>query len=429
MTREEKRKIEVDRNVFKDLLKVTKNCFPELLKKLKEVEEKRDKRYITYGADEILLTRILGYIMGIESMNQLTNNFNDETCIKNMKKLLGNEEIKELPHYDTINDFLEKVEIVELEKITKYMVDTIIKRRIFEDMRFGKEYYVVAVDGTGLYHFHERHCKHCLTRKTKDKDGVEQTIYYHHVLEAKLILGDITISIGTEFIENEKEDVEKQDCEIRAFYRLAEKIKKEYPRLKICILGDSLYACNPVIEVCEDKKWAYILRLKEGRQRNLYKEFEDILKIEKLQVEQGYEIVNKIEQEKRSYNVLRYKEDETTFTWISSKEITDKNKKEIMKTGRSRWKIENEGFNTQKNHGYNLGHAYSEDYNAMKAHYYLMQIAHAIRQIGELSINTIKNIKRSLKEMSQRLLECFRQRSLTTEDISEMDAKMQIRFG
>lgn len=41
-----------------------------------------------------------------------------------------------------------------------------------------------------------------------------------------------------------------------------------------------------------------------------------------------------------------------------------------------RWKIENQGFNLQKNSGLNLEHAYSTDPDVMKSFYYLMQIAH-----------------------------------------------------
>ena len=52
---------------------------------------------------------------------------------------------------------------------------------------------------------------------------------------------------------NEDEEVDKQDCELKAFKRLAEKIKKEYPRLRIIISGDALYASKPVIETCKEK--------------------------------------------------------------------------------------------------------------------------------------------------------------------------------
>ena len=43
-----------------------------------------------------------------------------------------------------------------------------------------------------------------------------------------------------ECIGNEDENVSKQDCEINALKRHAKTLKKRYPKLPICILGDSL---------------------------------------------------------------------------------------------------------------------------------------------------------------------------------------------
>jgi len=37
------------------------------------------------------------------------------------------------------------------------------------------------------------------------------------------------------------------------------------------------------------------------------------------------------------------------YTWITSFKITEKNKEYIVYYGRQRWRIENEGFNIQKN--------------------------------------------------------------------------------
>lgn len=110
---------------------------------------------------------------------------------------------------------------------------------------------MVILDGTGLYHFDERHCGNCLVKEITDSDGKKKKVYSHHVLEAKLVLADnIVISLGTEFVENESEGVSKQDCEINAAKRLTEKIKEKFPRLKLCILGDSLYAAETIIEIC-----------------------------------------------------------------------------------------------------------------------------------------------------------------------------------
>ena len=100
-----------------------------------------------------------------------------------------------------------------------------------------------------------------LKNKT-DKNGNEYQEYSTYVLEAKLVIRDMVFSIGSEFVENEKENVDKQDCEIKAFKRLAKKIKKEYPRLRIIISGDALYASKPVIDICKEKGWKYIIRFR-----------------------------------------------------------------------------------------------------------------------------------------------------------------------
>ena len=48
------------------------------------------------------------------------------------------------------------------------------------------------------------------------------------MLECKLIVGNIVISLDSEFIENDISltNKEKQDCEIKAFIRMAKRIKK-----------------------------------------------------------------------------------------------------------------------------------------------------------------------------------------------------------
>ncbi len=51
--------------------------------------------------------------------------------------------------------------------------------------------------------------------------------------------------------------------------------------------------------------------------------------------------------------------------------------------GRYRWKVENEGFNRQKNSGLNLEHVYSIDPENWKAYYVLLQIAFLLTQLME----------------------------------------------
>ena len=81
----------------------------------------------------------------------------------------------------------------------------------------------------------------------------------------------------------------------------------------------------------------------------------------------------------------------------------NKNIEETIYIGRKRWKIENEGFNIQKNGTFNIGHLYSKDSTAIKVHYLMIQIAHIIRQLLENGIKEIKELKLKLKEISQQL--------------------------
>ena len=152
-------------------------------------------------------------------------------------------DLKENLHYNTINNVFEKLNINELRKIQKYMVNRLIRSKMFDKYRFKNKYFQIVVDGTGMMTFKKRHCRHCLKRVYNKGEENETTIYYHYVLEAKLVVGEMVISIDSEFVENEDENVDKQDCEIRAFYRMAERIKKEYPKLAIIISEDALYAC------------------------------------------------------------------------------------------------------------------------------------------------------------------------------------------
>jgi hypothetical protein len=67
-------------------------------------------------------------------------------------------------------------------------------------------------------------------------------------------------------------ETEKEDCELKAFERLAQRLKKEFPKLAICLVADSLYCCQAVVTICQLFDWKYVLTLKEGRQPTIWDE-------------------------------------------------------------------------------------------------------------------------------------------------------------
>jgi hypothetical protein len=213
MKRKDKRKILSGKNFFEEFLVIKKHFFKELNLKLNQVKDIRQSGKITYTPDVILFMVIMKNSCSIASMNEMNDTFNTEECIENMSKIF-NVELEELPHYDTINNFLKRLDVKQLEKIRKHMIKELFNKRSFEHYRYKDKYWKIAIDATGVFSFKEKHCEHCLKRKYKNKETgeVERVEYYHNVLEAKLVLGDMVFSIATEFIENEHEDVEKQDC-------------------------------------------------------------------------------------------------------------------------------------------------------------------------------------------------------------------------
>lgn len=95
----------------------------------------------------------------------------------------------------------------------------------------------------------------------------------------------------------------------------------------------------------------------------------------------------------------------------------ERNLEEMITAARGRWKIENEGFNSQKTGIYRIEHINSRNSNAMKNHYLLTQIADIIMQIYLAWNPLIREIRQTIKNTSSRLLESFRRRSITDEDV------------
>lgn len=449
MTRAEKRAIKNQiRNAIKEFLKIQAHYFPDLIEDIKKIMDERNQSYVTYEIEVIIFVMILKNICSIESMQEMNESFNEDTCVKNIYRVLGLEEKDYLPHYVTINECLSKLDNNELEKIRKKMICGIIRKRSFEYGKFLGEKWLVIVDATQLFSFRERHCEHCLTKTLHKGTPEEKTIYYHQVLEAKLVLGDdMIISLATEFIENPKENASKQDCELTSFKRLAETLKKQYPRLPICLLADSLYANNTVFQICRKNKWDFLIRYKEGSIPSIMEEYKEIVSMGEMEesiieteeiyrrkpnLKQRLQIrwVNGLEYMKHPIQVLELKIERAgklykEFRWLSSMEIKASIAEEMVETGRKRWLIENEGFNIQKNHRYLITHANSLNYNAMKNHYLITQIADILMQMYENGDKGIKELKYTIKRISEELLESLRKQELETGNL--VFKKMQIR--
>jgi hypothetical protein len=271
------------------------------------------------------------------------------------------------------------------------------------------------------------------------------------VLEAKLVTNNgMAFSMATEFIENAEPSPTKQDCEQKAFARLAPQLKAAFPQMPMCLLLDGLYLGEPVLELIENNKWKYVITFKEGSAPAVWRDFEDLAELcpdnrvtrTHKGARQKFRWINDIDFGGRKINAIECMEtapDGTTkrYAWATNIEVTRENVSTIANEGgRLRWKIENEGFNEQKNSGYNLEHAYSEKPNAAKNYYVLLQLAHMIETLIQKGGLLTRALGRTLREAigGVRKLAAYLKESLRNHFIpaAALDpaaaARIQIRF-
>jgi hypothetical protein len=362
--------------------------------------------------------------------------------------------VERFPHGDTLEATFSNLETDQIQTVVTGMTETLIRKKVLYSYRLLGIYFIVAIDGTGTISFSRRHCPHCLTRT---RDG--KTLYYHPVLEAKLITSNgFAFSLMTEFIENPKDKATKQDCELKAFYRLAERLKTRFLRLPILLSMDGLFAGGPTFDLCRRYGWKFMIVLKDDDLASVNEELDALSKLQpenrlvwrtgkEAQIKQLFRWVDDIayvDSLKKEHTVsaiecLETKPDQegqkktTKFKWVTNCHISCKNVITLSNDGgRMRWKIENEGFNVQKKGGYELEHAYTNNPNSAKVFYLLLQIAHLLAQLlykANLLKSDFPNGFGSAKNLAFRLLEAWRNAHMTQTDITApLQKRFQIRF-
>jgi hypothetical protein len=415
------------------------------------VDDPRDAKKITFSLPALAFTAILMFVCRLRSRRQVGFWLRTAEGAAKLAVLFG---APRVPHGDTINQVCQRVAADQVQEVVTGFTETLIRDKALYPYRLFDQYYVVAIDGVETLTFDHRHCDQCLTRT---RNG--HTTYYHPVLEAKIVTPNgFACSLLTEFIENPAPHPTKQDCELKAFYRLAARLKKRLPRLPLLLALDGLFASGPTFGICRQNNWRFMITLKDGDLPSVHEEFKSLIRLQPEnrliwhtgpdgRTSQVFRWVEDIAYRDTAghdhrLNVLECRETKinsageantTTYKWVTDCAITPKNVAGLANQGgRIRWKIENEGFNCQKNGGYELEHAYSENENAAKVFYFLMQIAHLLAQLmekGNLLGHAWSRTIGSVFNLGRLLLEAWRNLPLTAENIAVwLNQRIQIRF-
>ena len=230
---------------------------------------------------------------------------------------------------------------------------------------------LIAWDGTEYFCSYKIKCPHCLTRKRSNGKAEN----YHTMLSATVVAPGTNrvLPLMPEFIARQ-DGAEKQDCERNAVKRWFDKHGARVKSLNPVYLGDDLFACQPVAAMVRDNGDDFIFTCKETSHKALYDFIEGADK-ERHEEKVRKRAITEIFRYRWIENVpLRDGKDAMTVNWIGFQIVDAKGKvkytmawvtslpvskdtvADIVACGRARWKIENEGFNVMKNHGYALEH-------------------------------------------------------------------------
>ena len=419
-----------------------RHCFADFWDALDSIEDPRHPDRLRYPLTQVLCLATLMFACRISSRRELDRVSDDACFVENLCRFSGTRTSTAMVSEQMVNVF-KAVEVDQLATVQPKLIKALVKDKRLQDA-YVLGHLAVCSDGTGIFASSNYHCDECLTQE--HQDGT--VTYMHNMLEAKVLCANgMALSLMSEPIKNPSGgSYDKQDCEAKAFKRLLPRIKDQFPRQPFVHLLDSLYAQGPVFAALAAAKHQFICCFKRGSIPTLYDEAFELLKLHpdnklavrtqvsgKGDVRQDFRWLDNLEYKGTTMGFVHCQETDkegnvTTYAWLTSFDVTQENVQEIARAGRMRWKIENEGFNEQKN-GYDMEHFCNcNDFNAMLCLYLILQIAHMFMQLLAKS-NLLDEPTKVFKHLARLLLESLRHRFLP-EAVPELELpSIQIRFA
>jgi len=282
-----------------------------------------------------------------------------------------------------------------LRRAFKLIFACLQRGKVLEQYKYLDGHCLLSIDGTGQYSSNTVRCKNCCEKHHRNGE----VTYYHQMLGLVLVhpRERVVIPLAPEPIVK-GDGSKKNDCERNAAKRLLREFRREHPHLKAIIVEDSLGSNYPHLALLDELKLQYVIGVKPGDHEFLFEWIKhakgtEVIEI-KDKIKHKFRYVNDVPLNDEHFdyrvNVLEYWEEKPNgkkqyFSWVTSFKITDDNVYELMRTGRARWRIENETFNTLKNQGYNFEHNYGHGYeNLCSVMTMLMMLAFLIDQVLQL---------------------------------------------
>ena len=339
----------------------------------------------------------------------------------NLKRIYG---IEQIPEDTALREGLDGVDPGALQAQFKPLVDRLRQEGMVQKRQVLDGYTVLAGDGTQHFCSGSRSCAHCLTKHHRNGS----TTYHHQLLGAVWVHpGEKTVfPIAVEPIIRQDGNV-KNDCELNAAKRLVPQIRQVMPEEKLLLTLDALYANAPLIRLLMEHHISFLIGVKDGYvpiqvQRltveGAMKEISWETKDRLCSIQFANDLILNGQNQDLQVNYLEYMEvDPNTAeviyfnSWITDLPITEENALEMVGVARTRWKIENETFNTLKNQGYHLEHNYGHGTKYLATNFailtFLAFLTDQIAQCLDIAFQKALEICKTKKALWEKVRQVF----------------------
>lgn len=352
--------------IFDELVKELQRCFEEL-------PDHRTGKNTRYEIKDAALSAFGMFFIQSTSFLAYQRLMQERKGKSNVHSLFG---VERIPSDNQIRNLLDRLEPELLYGVFAEGLKAMEESGQMEAFHSYDGQVLISCDGTQTISSQTINCPNCTHRELTNGE----TLYAHSAILPVIVKAGESrvLTLEPEFI-TPQDGHEKQDCERAAIKRWVQRNAGRYAKHKYTLLGDDLYACQPVCELFLEANFNFILVCKPNSHVALYEQVDFLAQnggVEQLRIRHWngryaeiheYRFVNEVPL-RRDKDALQVNWCEITITredtgrrlyyntFITNHKLAHGNVVSIVRDGRARWKSENETNNVLKTKGYHLEH-------------------------------------------------------------------------
>ncbi|TLY32154.1 MAG: transposase family protein [Ignavibacteria bacterium] len=210
-------------------IQVFRSLLPTLLKRLAQITDPRNPITLQHQLTVLVWYGILTFVFQMASRREANRRLSRPQFQENLRALFP--ELESCPPQDTLNRLLADMEVEQIEQAHLDWIQRLMRKKKFNRYLIER-CYPIAMDGTQKFSRTLCGAEEWLKREVAAGEGGTSPQYYVYVLEAHLAFSNgMTLPLLSEFLTGRLDAGQsQQDCELKAFQRLATRIKAAFPR-------------------------------------------------------------------------------------------------------------------------------------------------------------------------------------------------------